>query len=291
MKLILTGATGFIGSNLLKALSREHSVWVVHRSSTNLDAIDSPRIEYNGRLESLSEAFQKIQPDCVLHLASLFIAEHKPADVTPLIESNILFPVHLLEAMSLAGCKSLINTGTMWQHFDNEDYNPVCLYAATKQAFQDLTQFYVEARGFKAIHLQLSDSYGPKDPRRKLIRILLDAVKTDAALSMSPGEQPLDLVYIDDIVEAYKVALQKLPRIEKQEVYTLTTGRPVRLKDLVATLRKLSGKRLEVEWGGRPYRAREVMHTWDVGQCLPGWSPQVTLEEGLKALLLEDQAR
>jgi nucleoside-diphosphate-sugar epimerase len=289
LKLVVTGATGFIGSNLVQALKTEHSVWAVHRATTDLSALGAPGIEYSGRLESLTEAFEKIQPDCVLHLASLFIAEHKPQEVTPLIESNVLFPAHLLEAMSIAGCRSLINTGTMWQHYNNEEYNPVCLYAATKQAFQDLTRFYVEARNFKVVHLQLSDSYGPKDPRRKLIRILLDAIKNRSALSMSPGEQPLDLVHIDDIVRAYKVALERIPQIESEEVYSITSGRPLELKQLVSTLGQLSGKPLEVEWGGRPYRQREVMHTWNTGKSLPGWSAQVSLEAGLSQLLQEDR--
>jgi hypothetical protein len=77
--------------------------------------------------------------------------------IIDLIQSNVLFGTQLLEAMGVNNTRNIVNTGTFWQHYNNEDYNPVCLYAAT----------------------------------------------TGYPLDMSLGEQLIDLVHIDDVIEVY----------------------------------------------------------------------------------------
>jgi nucleoside-diphosphate-sugar epimerase len=291
MKILVTGATGFIGSHLLKDLSSDgHELSVIHREQSNLgklEALVKPdhRICYQGDLKSLVEGLTRIKPDVVVHLASLFIAEHKPEDVTPLIESNLLFPSHLLEAMSLTGCKRLVNTGTTWQHFENQAYNPVSLYAATKQAFEDLCRFYVEARELRVIHLQLTDSYGPEDQRKKLVATLKAMAGTEKSLAMSPGEQPFDIVHVRDVVSAFKSAITLTEKVQSQETYTVSSGEAMALKSFVTLFEKVLGKKINIDWGARPYRQREMKKLWDQGKWLPGWQPKIPLEQGLKDLI------
>ena len=145
-KVIVTGASGFIGRNLVNyLLHKKFQILVIARENTNLlnlediiDEIEVFRYDYN--LENLINFFSVSKAESVIHLASNFIAEHKSSEIDSLIESNISFGLHLLEAMKETGVKNLINTGTSWQHFNNEEYNPVCLYAATKQAFESLLE-------------------------------------------------------------------------------------------------------------------------------------------------------
>ena len=135
-------------------------------------------------------------PEIVFHLASLFLAQHTLEDIERLVQSNLLFGVQIAEAITLQGVTKLINTGTSWQHYENEDYNPVCLYAATKQAFEDMLKFYVEASKLKVITLKLFDTYGPDDSRPKLFTLLRKVAQEQTELAMSPGEQLIDLVYM-----------------------------------------------------------------------------------------------
>ena len=67
--------------------------------------------------------------------------------------------------MKEVGVKILVNTGTSWQHYENKDYSPVNLYAATKQSFEAILQYYVEVASLKAITLKLFETYGLDDPR------------------------------------------------------------------------------------------------------------------------------
>lgn len=292
MKLLLTGATGFIGGHLAHRLVAEgHNLSIVVRPDSSLVALKDvlPQIQvhiYDGSYACMLRALQAARPCTVCHVASLFLAQHKPKDVASLIESNVTFPAHLLEAMSHVGAMRIINTGTSWQHFQNESYNPVNLYASTKQAFESVLAYYVETHGFKATTLKLFDTYGPGDTRPKLFNMLRNAALSAEKLSMSPGEQMIDIVYIDDVVDAFINAINLLQvQTIGHTQYGVSSGRPLRLKDLVAIYENTLNVKISVEWGGRPYRDREVMLPWHAPP-LPGWQARVALEDGLARMEL-----
>lgn len=287
MKVLLTGATGFIGNRLSHRLIAEgHEVAIVARpeSQLNIPQAVLPRIQvhvYDGSYASLLHALQAAQPEVVIHVASLFLAQHKPEDVARLVESNLNYPTQLLEAMSQLGIKQLINTGTSWQHYQNEAYNPVNLYAATKQAFEALLAYYVEAQGFKAITLKLFDTYGPGDTRPKLFSLLRKTARSGETLRMSPGEQLLDLVYIDDVLDAYLLAMARLPEVTNAESYAVSNPARLSLRELVRIYGETVGRPVNVGWGGLPYRPREVMALWTGHELVPGWRARVALADGI----------
>ncbi|MFZ3018966.1 MAG: NAD-dependent epimerase/dehydratase family protein [Gallionella sp.] len=285
---LMTGSTGFIGSHLVNGLlAAGWQVHVVIRKPLGECSWDPAQVKthhHDGSTEGLVSIMREAGPDVVLHLASLFLSSHRVEDVVPLMQSNVQFPAQLLEAMHQANCGRLLNTGTAWQHYRGMDYSPVNLYAATKQAFGTILQYYVEACGLRAITLELSDTYGPGDTRRKLMHLLDEVARTQKPLPMSPGEQKIDLVHVDDVVRAYLIAAERLLAEpgNGHECYAVSSGQPVRLKELVAVFERVRGVSVPVQWGGRGYREREVMEPWSGGNILPGWSPQIGLESGLR---------
>lgn len=225
-------------------------------------------------------------PSVVFHLSSKFVAEHRPGDVESLVRDNILFGLQLLEAMQIAGAARLLNTGSAWQHFHNRDYSPVCLYAATKQAFADILAYYVEVHHFRAVTLELTDTYGAGDGRRKLIPIMRDAERGGDELAMVPADVPMDFVHVDDAVEAFVVAARRLlaSDVAGHEIFAVRSGAPVTALELFATWERARGVRIAARWGERPLRAREVLQPWTQGTPLPDWQPKISLEEGLRTL-------
>lgn len=293
MRALITGATGYIGSNLARRLINENNdVHIIIRSSSKLHLIKDIADEliihmHDGTTEGMIKIVEKAKPELVFHLASKFIATHQTDDIDTLISSNILFGIQLVEAMSKNNIKYLINTGTAWQHYKNNLYNPVCLYAATKKAFEDILKYYTEADGLRVITLELFDTYGPEDPRPKIMNLLYGLTKSKQELLMSHGEQYIDLVYIDDVVEAF-LRVGKIIKNKSdinQESYVVSSGNPIKLKDLVQIFEKVSAKKLNIKWGGRPYRNREVMFTWDKGKVLDGWVPRINIEDGICKIL------
>ena len=290
---LITGGTGFVGSNLAKRLVRDG--WKVHIitiPNDNLhqiqEIIDLVTLHvHDGSSARMIEIVAKVRPVIAFHLASLFLSDHTFIQIESLISSNILFGTQLIEAMTANDVSFLVNTGTSWEHYCSKPYSPVNLYAATKQAFESILQYYIDVKKLQVITLKLFDTYGPVDPRPKLFTLLHKVAEAQQALAMSPGEQMIDLVYIDDVVEAFVVSAERLLNdfVNGHERYAVSSGMPLKLRDLVGLYERINSKSLPIEWGGRPYRAREVMVPWNTGTQLPEWVPKVGIEEGIRSIL------
>jgi len=289
---LVTGATGFVGAHVVERLLADG--WEVHaiaRRESRLDplsrVIERIRVHRaDASIDAMRAIVGEARPDVVFHLASLFLSDHRPEDVARLVESNLSFGALLAEALSREGVLRLVNSATSWQHFEGQDYSPVNLYAATKQAFEALLQYYVEAHGLRVVTLELFDTYGPGDPRNKFINLMLEAARTGTPLAASPGEQSIDLVHVEDVAGAYARAGELLLDgvLGGHRRFGVSSGTPITLRALAAQLEGALRVKVPVVWGGRDYRAREVMTPWRAGRTLPGWQVSIPLHEGLKGL-------
>lgn len=293
---LLTGASGFVGSHLVGSLRR--AGWIVAAvarpgsarvlgADRRVDKIFS----YTGKTQQVCAAVEEVRPDVVFHLASLFLAQHRIEDVEPLIQGNVLLGAQLLEGMRQAGATRLVNAGTSWQNHAGAGYEPLNLYAATKQAFEDIMQYYVAVAGLKCITLRLFDSYGPGDTRKKLVSAMLDCLRTGETLGMSPGNQVIDLAHVDDVCRAFCHAGNMMMAQEKpgSSVYAVSGGQRMSVREVAATLEKAAGRKMSIKFGARTYREREAMVPWE-GAPLPGWKPRITLIDGFRRLVAEERA-
>lgn len=289
-KCVMTGATGYIGSHVLKyLLSKGWNIHVIADPKfgyANIEDVLSQIdvFEYDGSILSLCEYFQKVKPDVVFHLAAAVITNYKPEQVPVLIQSNIQFGAEILEAMKFSETKLLVSTGSYWQNYNSDSYTPVDLYAATKEAFEKIAQYYVDAYGFRHVNLRLFDVYGEDDRRPKLWNALRDIAGTDQHFAVSPGEQLLDLIHISDVCTAYETAFTTLVTDNTiiNEIYGVRTGVTHTLKSAITVLEKALGKRINVNYGAKTYKNREVMIPCSSYKYLPNWRAQVTLENGFK---------
>ena len=296
---LVTGASGFIGSHLTKRLL--DAGWKVavlgRRGSVEKIALPagSKAYVYEGGIAEAMSALADFKPTTVFHLASVLLAEHTPEQVEPLILSNILFGTQLLEAMSKAGCRTLVNVGTNLQNyrkgppFDSDKYVPANLYAATKQAFEEIVAYYVDIAALSSITLRPFHIYGPGDTGRRLVWLLLNALKTGETLDVSPGEQLIDLVHVEDLCEAllHAGALAAGYPEPAAKVYAVSGNERRSLREVVATFEEAAGRKVPIGFGRRPYRQRAVMHLWE-GPALPGWEPKISMLEGFRDLIAHE---
>jgi CDP-paratose synthetase len=292
VKIFVTGATGFIGKHLCKALVKEkHQITAFVRHGAEVK--DLRILEENGiniftdtkELKHINEYFSHNHFDGVIHLATCYIAQHDFEDIDNLVEANLSFSLKIIDAAASSGIDWFINTGTFWQHYENKKYSPGNLYSATKQAFEDLAQYYIETSDIKFVTLKLNDTYGPNDTRNKIFNLWEKTAASGDILDMSPGEQIIDIIHVFDVVSAYLSLIKFINRMAKQDLenfYAVTSEKKFNLRQLAEKYEKIIGKTLNINWGARPYRKREVMKPWNTFKLVPGWEQRVSLEEGIK---------
>lgn len=294
MKILVTGATGFIGQNLISLLlDKNYDIHCIVRQNSDISKIDKRAkiFKYDSSIDSLMKYFHKESFVGVVHLASLFLAVHTKDDIAKLISSNIQFSTELLESCKESGVSWFINTGTFWQNYENEDYNPVNLYAATKEAFENIAKYYIETSNLIFTTIKLNDTFGANDTRNKVFNIWNKISKSGEILDMSAGEQIIDISYIDDVVLAYEVLITHLSSDQKEDFkskeFVVTNNEKMSLKELSRVFEEATNTRLNIKWGARPYREREVMHPYSNGIKVPNWNQKYTLKEAIKKTIGE----
>ena len=198
---LLTGGTGFIGCHVIEhLLDNEYKVILLKRSFSNnwrIKGFENRITCYNTDETELDEIFQNESINTIIHLATYYKKHHNPSDIDPMIRSNILFPVQLLELALKFDVRSFINTGTFFEYahdslpiHENSNEKPYNFYATTKIAFENILKSYSK-NGFKSITLKLFSPYGPFDNEEKIIPLLIKhAIKEKENSGKAEGEQP-----------------------------------------------------------------------------------------------------
>lgn len=296
-RILVTGATGFIGSHLVEALLKDgRKIAIVKRPDSNLWRIASfqSRLKiYNNDDASLRRLFKKIKPQLVIHLAAYYVKEHRSiTDAEELIRSNVLFPVKILELMRQHQVRYFINTGTCFEYDlsrkekikETSPLAPQNLYAATKLAFQKILRYYAGAYQMKAVNFRLFPPYGPKD-NEKLVNHLLNNLTTGQRIFQSPSQQQWNFTYVKDIVTAYRKAVVYLLKMKSDyEDFNIGIDKTYSVKQIIDVLERLTGARNLVSYD-RPYPPKEIFYincSNSKARRLLGWQPRYSLERGLK---------
>ena len=141
--ILLTGSTGFIGSNILKNISKDNKVYVTLRKNSKEISLFNNKIKTLKfeNFSQLSSKLKKIKIDIVIHAATHYVKKHKENDIKKLGESNIFFGNVILENIQVMKVKKFINFSTVWEG-KNENKNMKNLYAAYKKSFGLILNFY-----------------------------------------------------------------------------------------------------------------------------------------------------
>ncbi len=293
MKLLITGATGFIAQELVRRLQNSYEIITLVRETSDTTTLETMKCEII-KLHDHKEIINIFSHNTftgVIHVASNVVVEHNNTDIEPLINSNITFGTYLLEACKQTKVKWFINTGTFWQNYQNEDYNPVNLYAATKEAFETVAKYYTQTSELIFTTIKLNDTFGPNDTRAKIFNLWDNIAKSGETLAMSQGEQFIDISYIDDVIESYALLITHLNSDNattfRDKTFVVSNKEILTLKELSTLFEESTQSKLNIDWGGRAYRQREVMRPYSLGKGVPGWEQKYKLKDSIKQTLME----
>ncbi len=294
-ELLITGATGFIGSHLLESLLKDekYSISITLRNASRTERIDHLLNKckiYNIDKTSLEEIFKK-RYDGVINLAAYYVKKHSSGDIVPLINSNILFPTALMENACKNSVGFFINTGTFFEYnlYSNpirevNELDPFNLYAATKTAFTDIMKYYSKKFGINILNLRLATPYGFKD-NQKLIPFLILSILKDKVVELEKGEQEWDFIYIRDVVEAYKRAIQVCSSAKRTlyEDILIGTGQFTSVRKITEILNSIHNKKLiKLE---KDYKENQIFLAYvdnSKAKNLLQWIPHYAIEDGLE---------
>ncbi|MCD4663971.1 MAG: NAD(P)-dependent oxidoreductase, partial [Bacteroidales bacterium] len=209
MKIIITGATGYLGSNLVpKLLKNGHELFEITiepEKSKVLFGNKTKQFYYlQEKHNELILDINKFQPDVCIHLASFLTADDDFETLHKLLNANIKFTCNVLDALKSSGLKIFINTGSFAEYYKGDgQLVPAYLYTATKSASRVFVDYYSKTYDFNYIIVVPYTIYGGKDTQKKIIDIIYDSLNSETPLELTPGNQVLDFIHLDDVTDFY----------------------------------------------------------------------------------------
>lgn len=283
---LLTGATGFLGSYLLEALLRQqYEVIILKRTFSDEWRIKQNLINvksYDIDVFPVSKAFEEQHIDLVIHTACHY--GRNSDSLAKVVDCNVRFALEVLESSIKHNVKYFLNTDTLLsKHLSG--------YSLSKSQF--LEWLKSRTNMIKVVNLKLEHMYGVKDDNKKLISWFLSELDQNIdEIKLTYGEQRRDFVYIDDVVEAYLKVIANLPNLPSFSEFQVGTGKSSSVKHFLTSLRKeyelqKGQRRTKLSFGAIPYRENEPMEIKVKNDSLLdlGWSPNFDVEKGIERLI------
>jgi UDP-glucose 4-epimerase len=298
MRILLTGATGFVGSHLLRRLvdAGRHEVAALVRPGNNRGRIPDlvgrfTPIEGDlaglGAVEASCAAFE---PEAVVHLAWSGVGNRSRND--PRQADNVRQVLDLVELARRIGTRHWIGLGSQAEYGpcagaidEQTPTRPTTLYGVTKLCGGLLAGRLCAEHGMRFAWLRLFSSYGPGDDPQWMIPYLMLTLLRGGRPALTWAEQRWDYIYVADVAEAI-ARVAETPGAAG--VYNLGSGAAHALRDIIERIRDRIDPHLALGFGEVPYRPDQVMHLQpDIGRLRRelGWSAAVGLDEGLERTL------
>lgn len=295
-RVLLTGASGFIGACLARELvaagCEVHAILRPGSSPWRLAALEGQYAAHQADLRdlpALRRAVDDCRPDVIYHLAAdgtLGNNHHRAA----LFASNLAGTCNLLEALGGRDYQMLVQAGSSSEYGhqscairEDQRLQPRSDYAVSKAAATLLVQ--AEAcRGRPVTTVRVFSAYGPWEDSRRLVPYLMHCCSRGERPRVTDGRQPRDFIHVDDCVALFQRAATVAEA--RGQILHAGSGRRQTVRDMVElVVRVCAGGRLSAEYGAEPLRADEpavwladITHTTH----LTGWRPQVSAEDGVR---------
>jgi nucleoside-diphosphate-sugar epimerase len=298
-RVLVTGATGFIGSHVIRRLVAEGIT--THALTSTVSSVYPTRLVdirdqitlHEGDLRdrsAMDAVVERADPTHVLHLGAYTHVGKSWQRVDECIQSNVQGTVNLLQALAGGGYERFVYTGTSEIYGDiavpfQEDapVNPISPYSVSKYAGERFCRMFHQGYNWPIVMLRPFNAYGPwQTPDRVIPEIITRALRKEP-LRMTQGEQTREFNYVEDLAEGFLLAATCPDAVGA--TVNLGCGQEVSMRELATTILDLMGNPIEPDFGALPDRPTEIWRMFcDSSRAreLLGWEPRHTLREGLE---------
>ncbi|HEB0855341.1 NAD-dependent epimerase/dehydratase [Citrobacter werkmanii] len=248
MKILVMGAFGYLGSQLMSYFESQHSVVGLARKKKSGDY--RKNIIYTTDSEWV-EKIIKFKPDIVVNTAACYGRNNESASV--LLESNILLPIKVIESITSFN-SVFINCGTSLP----QDVN---LYAYTKQKLPEIARVIINKTDNKFLELKLEHFFGAFDGDGKFTSMVIRSCLNNKAIKLTSGSQKRDFIYIKDLLSAFDCILNHIHEFPKFHTIEVGSGEAVSIREYVDTVQRITKSCSEIEFGAVEQRENELMYS------------------------------
>ena len=280
MSNIIIGASSFLGSNLYARFKK------VNQKTHTLSYRPKADLEFFKNLEKL---LVKNNIQNIYICGRSQSGSDSSDELVDLFKSNIEMPGMICSLVKQSSPHTaIISFGSSWQFNSSLQSYPFNLYASSKSAAEKIFEHFV-LDGIKICSLRLYDTYGKNDIRPKIVNLIVDAIKSNKKLKMSGGEQLINLVHIEDVLDAVEVATNTLHKsnLNKLLIYSVKSNKSIMVKEIIDIYEDILNMNLRhlFELDHYPYRDRERFELSDDDKCPDGWNQKISLLEGLSQII------
>ncbi|PIR87915.1 MAG: NAD-dependent dehydratase [Candidatus Harrisonbacteria bacterium CG10_big_fil_rev_8_21_14_0_10_45_28] len=299
-KILITGATGFVGSNLarkLLSLGKGEEIHILTRTNSNLWRISDilEKIHnYSVDLleeEKLKKILESIKPDYIFHLATAGIHGGVSASDRELVETNLIGLINLISALKDVNYKGFINVGSSSEYGlkdkpmkEMDLCEPMNAYGIIKLAATHYAGFIAKSQNKPIIAFRLFSPFGSYDDHRRLIsKVILDLLN-NRELNLAKSEAVRDYIYIEDVIDLFLEAMDKADSL-KGEVFNVGMGKEHKISEAVDLIAASINSKAKINWGTTPSQPWEPKK-WeaDMSKTFSAfkWRPEHSFREGIE---------
>lgn len=285
MKILLTGANGFLGTNLTNLLSKKHEVIAVSRSFSNLISCDVKLIEFTfENYDKLNEVFKTYKPDVVIHCA--WAGGNSSKDINqPWQVYNISYGVKLLELCEKHKVNHFIGFGSSAE-FGEHDLKmneqtfckPTSMYGISKFSFSLISEKYCNDHGIKFTWIRPVYTYGPYDVETRLIPSVIKSFLKNQELTLNSCVSIVDYLYVEDFCLGVSSIIENF----LEGTFVISSGEEYVVKSIVNKIYNLIKPTSQIHYNLETNESPKfICGDAQKLKSMSDWLPKVSIDEGL----------